>query len=277
MQQATAEKLNRIQSLFDEGKTHEEIAKELGYTKIESFYRYIYRYDDSLNYRKLFNKKSLSVVPKEDAVPESKCDKAVEAIEAIPQTKENISKVESVVSLISRGVDVRDVAKKKHFKDMQELANYMKSKGYIWSSSAKNYVLVPQEKQMLLETRASPDGDKEQETKVVDELRDIMYKGKETNCDCLERYGAILMLLEDKKDKLIEILNGLTNQGKIPRYIIPGEVITKSVKMVSTLQHLMNDFCEVANITQKMMLEVAIIDFLKKYGYGREVKTSLQI
>lgn len=265
----TAEKLKRIQSLFDAGKTHAEIAKELGYSKIESFYRFIYRYDNSLNYtKKSFNKKSLSVVPKEEPQPLGKIDIAAEAI---PQTKTNISKSESIISLISRGMDVREVAKKKRFKDMQEMADYMKSKGYIWSSSEKNYILIPQEKKVSLETRAPPE--EEQEKIIVDD----MNADEKGDCECLERYGAILKLLDDNRGKLYELLNGKANQGEIPRYIIPGDIKTKSVKIVSTLERLMNDFCEEANITQKEMLEVSIIDFLKKYGYGEEVKMSLKL
>jgi len=273
MQENTAEKLQRIQSLFDTGKSHAEIAKELGYSKIESYYRYIYRYDNSLNYKKLFNKKGLSIVQKGEPHTEIKTEKNVEDI---PQTKENISKAESIVSLISRGIDVREVAKKKRFKDSQDMANYMKSKGYIWNSKEKNYVLVPQEKQV---SRAPPNMPKEEGTETMhsDELREIMNSDEKGSCECLERYGEILKLLEDNKCNLAELLTGKEKKGEIPRYIVPGDVKTKSIKIVSTLEHLMNDFCEVANLTQKEMLEVAIIEFLKKYGYEDEVKMSLKL
>lgn len=107
---------------------------------------------------------------------------------------------------------------------------------------------------------------------VVDELRKIMNTSDEGGCECLERYGTILKLLDDNKSKLIELLNGQPKQGEISRYIIQGDVKTKSIKIVSTLERLMYDFCEVANLTQKEMLEVAIIEFLKKYGYKEELK-----
>lgn len=257
MQEATAEKLTKIQSLFDAGKTHSEIAKEVGYTKIESFYRYIYKYDDHLSYKKLFNKKALLAVIKE----ESKSKEEEKDISR-PQTKENMSKAESIVALINRGMEVREVAKKKRFKTMQEMANYMKSKGYYWSSTKKNYGLVSEIKQVLLENRPPPET---LETRATDEIRAHM--------NLKDDYETILKLLVEKKDKLFELLNGKTNQGVMPRYIIPGVVKTKSIKIVNTLESIMNDFCAETNITHKEMIEVATIEFLKKYGYSNEVKT----
>ncbi len=271
MQGSTAKKLQRIQSLFDAGKSHAEIAKELGYTKIESFYRYIYRYDDSLNYKKLFNKKSLSVVPKEETQKKSKVNITVEAI---PQTKENISKAESIVSLISRGMDVREVTKKKRFKDMQEMADYMKIKGYIWNSSEKNYVLVPQEKKAPPERTIM---EERQERMVVDEIREAMNRDDKGGCECLERYGDILKLLNDNRGKLHELLNGQANQGEIPRYIISGDVKTKSMKINDTLDRLIYDFSQEKNVSQKDIIQAALVEFFNKYGYKYEVKASLRI
>lgn len=277
MKNNTVEKIDKIQSLFDAGKSHSEIAKELGYTKIESFYRYIYRYDNSLNYKKLFNKKGLTVVHKAESQSENKADIEVETNP--PMTKENVSKAESIASLISRGMDIREVSKKKHFNDIQDMADYMKSKGYSWSSSEKNYILVPQEKQVPISIKESHKKsilEEGQETMVAD-IKEIMNRNDNTSCDCLERYGNLLGLLDSNKEKLIELLTAQANLGEIPRFIIPGSVKTKSIKIISTLEHLMNDFCEVANITQKDMLEVAIIEFLKKYGYSDEVKSTLKI
>lgn len=66
MNSNTAEKLERIQSLFDSGKSHAQIAKELGYTNIKSFYRYIYRYNNNLSYNKVYEKKQFEVIRSED-------------------------------------------------------------------------------------------------------------------------------------------------------------------------------------------------------------------
>lgn len=271
MQENTAEKLKRIQTLFDAGKTHTEIAKELGYTKMESYYRYIYRYDADLNYKKLFNKKGLSVVPKQELQAESK---AYRAVEVIPQTRENISKAESIQSLISRGIDVREVAGKKRFRDVQEMADYMKTKGYIWSSSEKNYVLVPQEKQIQQQVIREKE---EPYTMLEDDIRDIMNRGNEGGCECLERYGTVLKLLNDNKEKLQYLLNAKAASNEIPRYMLGGTVVTKTFNLAQSLKELVIEFSQERNIQQKEIIEVALIEFFNKYGFREEVKSMLEI
>jgi hypothetical protein len=151
------------------------------------------------------------------------------------------SKAESIISLISLGTELKEVAQKKGFRDAQELADYMKSQGYIWSSSEKNYALVPQEK-LLPPPPQKP----------VLQVGDGLHRD---DCGCLERYVDVLRFLDENKDKLAELFDGQSKpQGQFPRYLIQGSVITKSVKMVSSLERLMNDFCELANITQKAFL-----------------------
>jgi len=279
MEANTAKRLERIQSLFDAGKTHGEIAKELGYTDIKSYYRYIYRYDDHLNYKKLFNKKNLSVVPEEEQQTEVIEEKTVDEV-TIP--KENMSKAESIVSLISRGMDIKDITKKKRFGNTQELANYMKSKGYIWSSSEKNYVLVPQEKQISLETRAPleiPIQNEVYETMGTDEIRKIMNIDDNKNgFKYLERYALTLKWLEDNMEKLQCLLNvQSTQQGEIPRYILPGMTTNKGIKINQLLESLIKDFSVERNIAQKDIIEVALIKFLRENGYSKEVKAVLKL
>lgn len=273
MQENTAEKLKRIQTLFDAGKTHAEIAKELGYTKMESYYRYIYRYDANLNYKKLFNKKGLFAVPKQEPQTEVKADKAVEAI---PQAKENISKAESILSLISRGIDIREVARKKRFRNVQEMADYMKSKGYIWSSSEKNYVLVPQEKQIQQQVIREKE---EPYTMLEDDIRDIMNReDNEHDFGYFERYSTTLKWLENNIEKLQGLLNEQPKQqGEIPRYILPGMTINKGIKINQLLESLIKEFSLEKNIPQKDIIEVALIGFLKGNGYSREVKAVLKL
>jgi hypothetical protein len=267
MQASTVEKLNRIQSLFDEGKSHAEIAKEVGYTKIESFYRYIYKYDNYLKYKKLFNKKGLTEVQKNTQVEEKNItpkigeeNAEVDKCSGLKQgEKESFSKAETIISLIDRGIDVREVAKKKRFKDVQDMANYMKSKSYKWSSLKKNY------EREILEKQVSPDVSN-YEAECVDD---------ECNCNCYKRFGDILRMLETNKNKLNELLNE-DNQGVMKRYRIHGTTKTKSININSSLEQLINGFCDEMNITQKEAFEIAMIDFLKKYGYMDEVNVLLK-
>lgn len=245
VQVRTAERLQRIQSLFDAGKTHSEVAKALGYSNINSYYRYIYKYGNNLNY----NKRTLSITPQKEKKVENK---VIKEVEAVPQPKENASKAESIISLISRGMDVREVAKTKRFKDTQELANYMKSKGYIWSSTEKNYVLIPQEKQL------SPP-----ETITVAKVID----------DRPEQHENILKFLADNKDRLKQLLSA--EKSVIPRYTLSGTSTSKTFNMVQPLRELIVEFSQEMNIHQKEILVVALIEFFRKYGYEEQVKYKL--
>lgn len=270
MQESTAEKLNRIQSLFDAGKTHAEIAKELGYKNIKSYYHYIYNHGDSLSYKKAYDRKKISAVPsiepKEEKIPQ----KAV----GTTATKENVSKAETIILLISRGMDLREIAKKKHFNDEQSLADYMRSKGYKWDSTEKNYILLPQEKVEALKSSE----EQEQGKIPAADIRDIMNYESESGCDCLERYGDILKLLSDNRDKLVELLSEQREgSGNLPRYVIPGTTIGKTFNMVQPLKELIIEFSEEYNVQQKDIFAIAMIDFFKKYGYSEEVKMRLKV
>lgn len=270
MQKDTAEKLNRIQSLFDAGKTHAEIAKELGYKKIESFYRYIYRYDDSLNYKKAFNKKTATVIQGIETEQEKPEEKTVETKNATAST----SKAETVIMLIGKGLDIREVAKKLRYKDAQDLADYMSSKGYAWDGSVNNYVLKPKEKKATPKVIEA----KEQEKLSDTDIRDIMNGENEGSYDFLDRYGDILKLLRDNKDRLVELLSGQQeSQGNLPRYILPGTTVGKTFNMVQPLKELIIEFSEEYNVQQKDIFAIAMIDFFKKYGYREEVRVRLKV
>jgi hypothetical protein len=94
----------------------------------------------------------------------------------------------------------------------------------------------------------------------------------------MERYGSILQLLETNKDRLIEVFNSQKEEVlRIPRYSLTGVPMIKSVNFTSTIDRLVKEFSEDKNITQKVIFELAVIEFLKKYGYANQVKTMLHI
>ncbi|MGE5631733.1 MAG: hypothetical protein ACM3TR_11625 [Caulobacteraceae bacterium] len=156
----------------------------------------------------------------------------------------------------------------------------MKPKGYNWSSSEKNYVLIPQEKTVSTSTHSSPEipiKEEGQELMRTNEINTIFNRKNDGGCECLDRYGAILKLLEEKKDRLAELLNEEANKGEITRYILHGDAKTKSLKINETLDNLIYDFSEERNISQKDIIQTALVEFFRKYGYKQELRASLKI
>lgn len=166
------------------------------------------------------------------------------------QTKVNTSKEESIIALIGGGQDVREVAKRKKFKDTQGMADYMRKRGYVWSTTEKNYVLQPQE------LPASPP------QKPVVQVED----------NSIEVVLRFLAELAQNKDRLLE---QPIQPGIIPRYALQGLIVNKGIRINQHLDSLVKDFSLERNIQQKDIIEVALIDFLRKHGYGLEVDAAL--
>jgi hypothetical protein len=56
---------------------------------------------------------------------------------------------------------------------------------------------------------------------------------------------------------------------------VKGIAKTKSVQMSHLLHQLLEDYSYEKNITQRQIIETAIIDFFRKYGYKHEVDSLL--
>jgi hypothetical protein len=89
--------------------------------------------------------------------------------------------------------------------------------------------------------------------------------------DRMERLIPMLEMLERNKEKLAELLS-INDGATIPRYVIGGITITKSLCMSHNLAELIKEFSKEKNISQREIFEVSIIEFLRKYGYENEVK-----
>jgi hypothetical protein len=87
----------------------------------------------------------------------------------------------------------------------------------------------------------------------------------------LERFLPLLEYLEDNKDQLEHLLQ-TTDSKQIPHYNFQGgNTITKSVSISSNLDQLIRDFAKEMGVSQRVIFEVALIQFMERYGYGRQV------
>lgn len=239
------------------GKNREEIALELNHKSYRTLDMYMRRRGYAWNgERQIYIKKTIENSNTEDEPPTTKAQR--------------------IISLFNTDLDPMEVAKKVGMKDHRAMAMYMKSKGYSWSSEKKNYALV----KGLVESEDNDTSDIGNET--IDNIASINTNTQlPENIDVFsqfERFIKLIPMLEiiDKNsDKVAELLS-INSRNTIPRYIVGGVTITKSLCMSHPLSELIKEFSIEKNISQREIFEVAIIEFLKKYGFENEVNSLFQ-
>lgn len=180
-------------------------------------------------------------------------------------------KVFVVMSLFEDGeTDPRSVAKRVGFKDHREMAEYMRSKGYVWSTGDNNYVEFAGE---IVGGSMDENSSKLREGKVFS--LPTANAGSSEVMD-LADYLPLLELLERNKEQLIDLLMPALEDGTVPHYAVPGNVKSKSVYLSADLSNLMGYYCERRNLTQKQAYEAAMIEYLRRYGFKREVDSLLK-
>lgn len=227
-------KVEKVLKQLEEGMDKEAIAKQLGYKNTYSLDNYMRRRNFAW---------------------ESRDGKFVPAAEKYSAKARNsliqlrgVTKATLIISLFTEdGADPRDIAEQTGFISHNDMGIYMKKKGYEWDVNKGNYMKI----------------DKEEETE------------KEVNRLSLEQEGLGDILIEilkgvnDLKEGKIKRNNGKEEIGEaseIPRYFIPGFYGTKAVRMHHVLDNMITSFSEEKNMSQKEIVEVAIVEFFLKYG-----------
>jgi hypothetical protein len=59
-------------------------------------------------------------------------------------------------------------------------------------------------------------------------------------------------------------------------HLFPGQVRTKAIYMSNTIAKLAGEFSKEKNIAQREVVEGALVEYLIKYGYRREVEAPLK-
>lgn len=227
-----------------EGMTRDEIAAQLNHKNYKTIDMYMRR----RGY--VWNSLKQNYVLKPQANFESNLD------------INNVSyKVKRIIVCFDQGLDPMETAKKVGMKDHRAVADYMKSKGYYWSADRKNYIL----KKGIAEKNDETDCNEVKYSNEIAENTDVVQVDKNLN-----EYKYLLDMLENNKEKLMDIL-GISNNNTIPRYVLGGIAITKSLCMCYQLSELVKEFSKEKNISQREIFEVSLIEFLKKYGYENEV------
>lgn len=246
------ERVKEILQGLTEGKTREQLAEQYEYSDYRSLDMYMRRRNFT------WDRQRQTYVPSHSRLDGQDLDSLVSTS----------SKAAQVISLFKKeGADAKTIAKRMGFGDHRELAGYMKGKGYVWSAEKSNYV-----KQMGIQhdSEASSEGN--------DEAHENPFPSPNVpmiDLPGMTRFLPILEILERNRDRLIDILTPASVTGNIPRYVIPGVFVTKSVHMTNTLDQLVRDFSRERNMSQRDIFVVALVEFFRRYGYEREVETLL--
>jgi hypothetical protein len=167
---------------------------------------------------------------------------------------------EKTVSKLTRNVMADIIERISTEPSIQVDDKYFNSKGYIWDDEKQNYFLQPQEIEDIEE---------------IAPTRKIMSEQNLSNS--LDKYSMLLKILDENKEQLFELLQGDNSISSLPRYIIAGVTITKTIGMNNSVDRIVKDFCGEMNLTQKDFFEIAAIELLKKNGYADIVKANLKV
>jgi hypothetical protein len=235
-------KVNKILELL-KFKTRDEAAVELGYKNYRGMDQYMRR----KNF--VFDDKQMQYIPAINRVSDLKIDPKSYAP----------TKVVSIISAFeNENADPKVIAKQAGFKDHKEMAEYMKNKGYEWNAYKNNYLKAVGK---------------------VEEEKDEPPEAKPTReelPDDIAEYLPFIRFLYEKRDDIYHLLTGAKEDGKIPRYAVPGLVRTKAIYMSDMIARLAGEFSKEKNVTQREIMEAALIEYLQKYGFKREIDTLLK-
>lgn len=174
-------------------------------------------------------------------------------------TVETSERVIEIISHFATGMNAREVATRFGFANNRELADYMKHQGFKWNAKTNNYEPIS-----------------------------ASTKAKETplpSKTMIEEYAASLTSFEVDflkelltfRDVLMPMLQvKATLAPKLPSYQMKGITHSKSVQMSASLDELLRTFCSENKMSQKQVFEIALIEFLQKYGYENQLGTLLK-
>jgi|LSQX01.1.fsa_nt_gb hypothetical protein len=244
-----------------EGKSREQMAKELKYKDWRGFDVFMRRQGYSF-------KNGQYVLPGD--IPEE------------VYTPPLLQTVRLVIEQINHGnTSLDSIAGKVGFKSRKDLADYMKMQGYDWDPKKGNYVCRADV------TEGIDDGDYgDVDADETDDLdSDVPYPNGLSNGHngnvhsdmmILQAYLPLLQFLQLHERELEILVSKVEQKGTIPRYSVPSSItVTKSVSMASLLDQLIRDFSTETGISQRVIFETALLEFMKKYGYSRQVEALL--
>ncbi len=241
-------RIDQILTALAAGKQREQIATELSYKSYKSLdlfmKRHKYRWDSQRHYY----------------FPDTGRD-ASSSHKELHWLHKPDSRTASVLSLLQQGLDLKAIADQLRFPDHRELALYMKSKGYIWNEPERTY--------HFRGLTAIPAHTQPKDTSLSEPSATSPHQVNQPDHDSLMEY------LEQHKGILLQLISSHSQGIQLPRYTIPGVYITKSISMNYGMDMLVRSYSQDKNVSQKDIVEIALIDFFSKYAYTDEIQALL--
>ena len=115
----------------------------------------------------------------------------------------------------------------------------------------------------------------------IDERPDVLSENAEDTSreslpEDVQEYLPFIRFLYEKRDDVYQLLTGVKEDGKIPRYAVPGLVRTKAIYMSDMIARLTAEFSKEKNVTQREIVEAALVEYLQKYGFKNEIEALLR-
>ncbi|MGN7408107.1 hypothetical protein [Sporosarcina sp. SAFN-010] len=229
-------KISETLAMLEAGKSKDDIVKHFGnknWAPIDMYFR-----------RRGFRWNKTTYVPIQE--PSTAATEEARFI----QTKDA-----QVVRLLSvKQADIRQIAIKNGFSNVEDLGQYMKANGYIWDAKLNNYEYD------------------------VTTMQKEETKGSTFNFETLaegnEEVQQLLRFLMSKKHRLAELLEP-ESKKTLPRYTFKGAKANKTLGLPTSLQSLLADFSSEFNVTQRDIIEVALADFFRGYGFEEQLNQVL--
>lgn len=259
----TEDKVRYVIDNISKGRDLDVIAIELGYKNYKSLDMFMRRegYYKDKNVGNYYPKNGKGYIPQE-RFDENACI-SIKALEVIQYFKE-------------KKHTPKQIAVKAGFQDVKDMALYMKSRGFIWDVERNNYVMAKEldcDEEENRENEGSGEDIQPEDKSYVNQDIDKIKENVDTG---ISKYLSLLEYLYEKKERLARLLEeeNSINTG-IPRYIIQGIYITKSVHMSSQLDKMVKDYSMEKSIPQKDIFEIALVEFFMKYGYDKKMRMLL--
>jgi hypothetical protein len=176
-----------------------------------------------------------------------------------------------VLSLMQEGVEEKEIAKQAQFVNVREMAEFMRSQGFRWDMAQSAFVRVEQDRYAKANGGAGYGAGGVAGSGIGNGVSGLVNaSGGVSDPDRNEEsYVELLSILDRHKDKLIQMVEDAPTL--VPRYMLSGISRTKSFHMNHELELLTKEFSKEKNVAQKDIIEVALIDFFKRYGYRNEI------
>jgi hypothetical protein len=139
------------------------------------------------------------------------------------------------------------------------MANYMKKKGYEWDTTKGNYVKMSNDKLQSVQTEGNL----------------AQLSSNAAVAEALQNIIPFLKNIQNMDKSQVQEQINIEEAQSIPRYKVKGQYTTKGMRMAIAIDELTRRYSLERNISQREILEVALIEFFKRYGYRDEIDNYL--